>query len=267
MRSILNETERGARGHLKARLARHELTVGTWVTLGHPAIAEIMGRAGFDWVVLDTEHSVIDTGDIQPLLQALDAAQCPGLVRLTSNHPDQIKRAMDAGATGIVVPMVDTPELARRAVDAVYYPPRGRRGVGLARGQGYGAGFRDYVEWLEQNAVVIVMIEHIEAVARMEEILAVPGVDGFIIGPYDLSASMGKPGAFDDAEVIDAIEAIRAGGRKARKPGGLHVVEPDVALLRHHVANGFRFLGYSMDTRVIDAIMRRDLAAIRADHG
>lgn len=266
MRSLLNEVERGPRGNLKARLRRHELTIGTWVTLGHPAVAEIMGRAGFDWVVLDTEHSVIDTGDIQPMIQALDASQCPALVRLTSNHPDQIKRAMDAGATGIVVPMVDTPALAQAAVDAVYYPPRGRRGVGLARAQGYGASFRDYVDWLEANAVVIVMIEHIEAVARMAEILAIPQVDGFIIGPYDLSASMGKPGAFDDPEVIAAIEAIRDGGRKAGKPGGMHVVEPDWPLLRRHADNGFRFLGYSVDIRILDSVARRDLVAIRAPH-
>jgi len=264
MRSLLNEAERGARGNLKARLARQELTIGTWVSLAHPAVAEIMGRAGFDWVVLDTEHSVIDTSDIQPLLQALDASGCPALIRLTSNHPDQIKRAMDAGATGVMVPMVATAAQARAAVDAVYYPPRGQRGVGLARAQGYGAGFRDYVEWLEKQAVIIVMIEHIDAIARMDEILAVPGVDGFIIGPYDLSASMGKPGAFGDADVIAAIDAIREGGRRAGKPGGLHVVEPDWALLRQHIESGFRFLGYGVDIRILDAVCRRDLAAIRA---
>jgi 2-dehydro-3-deoxyglucarate aldolase len=263
MRSLLNELERGARGNLKARLARQELTIGTWITLAHPAVAEIMGRAGFDWVVIDTEHSVIDTSDIQPLLQALDATGCPALVRLTSNHPDQVKRAMDAGATGIMVPMVASAAQAQAAVDAVYYPPRGQRGVGLARAQAYGAGFRDYVEWLERNAVVIAMIEHVDAIDRMDEILGVTGIDGFIIGPYDLSASMGKPGEFDDAEVIAAITAIRDGGVAAGKPGGLHVVEPDWPLLRRHIDSGFRFLGYGVDIRILDAVCRRDLAAIR----
>ncbi len=255
------------RGSLKNRIRRQELTLGTWVTLGHPAVAEIMGRAGFDWVVIDTEHSVIDTVDLQPLIQALDAADCPALVRLTSNHPDQIKRAMDAGATGIVVPMVDSVEKAQAAVDAVYYPPVGKRGVGLARAQGYGASFPDYVRWLHGSAVIIVMIEHIQAVDRLDEILAVPQIDGFIIGPYDLSASMGKPGAFDDPDVRTAIDAICEGGRRAGKAGGMHVVETDVERVQECVAAGFRFMGYSVDIRVLDSLMRRDLARIRGRDG
>jgi len=252
---------------LKARLTACELTVGSWITLAHPAIAEIMGRVGFDWMVIDTEHSVIGTGDIEALIRALDGTGCPALVRLTSNHPDQIKRAMDAGATGVMVPMVHSAEDARQAVDAVYYPPRGSRGVGLARAQGYGAGFQSYLHWLSSEAVVVVMIEHIEAVKRIDEILAVEHIDAFIVGPYDLSASMGKPGATDHPDVQAALDQVLAAGRRAGIPGGLHVVEPDPALLGRHIAAGFRFLGYSLDIRTLDVLLRRDLAQIRTAAG
>src|SRR5690606_14437620 len=117
--------------------------------------------AGFDWLVLDMEHSVLELSEVQTIIQVLDGKQCPVIVRLTSNHPDQIKRVMDAGATGIMVPMIKSAADARSAVDAVYYPPHGQRGVGLARAQGFGASFQAYRQWLEQNAIIVVMIEHI----------------------------------------------------------------------------------------------------------
>src|SRR5665647_3109881 len=107
---------------LESKLARNALTIGSWVTLGHPAIAEIMAAAGFDWLVLDTEHSVLELSEVQMLIQVLDGQQCPAIVRLTSNHPDQIKRVMDAGAAGVMVPMVKTAADAEAAVQAVYYP-------------------------------------------------------------------------------------------------------------------------------------------------
>ncbi|MCC7091663.1 MAG: 2,4-dihydroxyhept-2-ene-1,7-dioic acid aldolase, partial [Nitrosomonas sp.] len=172
---------------LKSRLNRLELTIGSWVTLGHSSIAEIMAAAGFDWLVLDMEHSVLELSDVQSIIQVLDGKECPAIVRLTSNHSDQIKRVMDAGATGIMVPMIKSAADAKAAVEGVYYPPRGQRGVGLARAQGYGASFQAYRQWLDDNAVIVVMIEHVDAVQAIDQILAVPGIDAYIIGPYDLS--------------------------------------------------------------------------------
>ena len=134
---------------LKSKLSQSELTIGSWVTLGHTSIAEIMASAGFDWLVLDMEHSVLELNEIQTIIQVLDSRQCPAIVRLTSNHPDQIKRVMDAGATGVMVPMIKSAADAKAAINGVYYPPRGQRGVGLARAQGYGASFPVYQQWLE----------------------------------------------------------------------------------------------------------------------
>lgn len=249
---------------LKTKLANSELTIGSWITLGHPAIAEIMAAAGFDWLVLDMEHSVMELGEAQAIIQVLDKQQCSAIVRLTSNHPDQIKRVMDAGATGVMVPMVKSAADARVAVQGVYYPPRGQRGVGLARAQGYGASFPAYQQWLEENAVVVVMIEHVDAVNSIDAILAVPGVDAYIIGPYDLSGSMGRPGDLNHPEVQAAIEAVLTAGQSAKKPGGIHVIEPDPDALQQRIKAGFNFLGYALDIRILDSICRNHMQQIRA---
>jgi 2-dehydro-3-deoxyglucarate aldolase len=248
---------------LKSRLSKGDLTIGSWITLGHPSIAEIMASAGFDWLVLDMEHSVLELSEIQTLIQVLDGKQCPSIVRLTSNHPDQIKRVMDAGATGVMVPMVKSAEDARAAVQSVYYPPRGQRGVGLARAQGYGSSFQKYRSWLEENAVIVAMIEHVDAVNSIDEILSVDGIDAYIIGPYDLSGSMGRPGDLDHPDVQSAIARVLEAGRRSGKPGGIHVIEPNQDELQRRIAAGFNFLGYGLDIRILDSVCRSHMKAIR----
>ncbi|MBI0413868.1 MAG: 2,4-dihydroxyhept-2-ene-1,7-dioic acid aldolase [Nitrosospira sp.] len=248
---------------LKSRLSKGDLTIGSWITLGHPSIAEIMASAGFDWLVLDMEHSVLELSEIQALIQVLDGKQCPSIVRLTSNHPDQIKRVMDAGATGVMVPMVKSAEDARAAVQSVYYPPRGQRGVGLARAQGYGSSFQKYRSWLEENAVIVAMIEHVDAVNSIDEILAVDGIDAYIIGPYDLSGSMGRPGDLNHPDVQSAITRVLEAGHRSGKPGGIHVIEPDQDELQRRITAGFNFLGYGLDIRILDSVCRSHMKTIR----
>jgi 2-dehydro-3-deoxyglucarate aldolase len=248
---------------LKLHLTRNHLTIGSWITLAHPAIAEIMARAGFDWLTIDLEHSAITIREAEELIRVISLCGVPALVRLTSNDSNQIKRVMDAGAHGVIVPMVNSREDAEKAVQSLYYPPVGQRGVGLARAQGYGTSFLAYQKWLKDEAVIIVMIEHIDAVNNLEEILTVPGVDGFIIGPYDLSTSMGIPGDFEDPRMVEAIEKIRTISSALGKTGGLHVVEPDSAKLREAIGNGFRFLAYSLDIRILDVHSRLGLEECR----
>jgi 2-dehydro-3-deoxyglucarate aldolase len=186
---------------LRRKLANGEVTVGGWIQLAHPAFAEIMAAAGFDWVTVDLEHSVISLREAEELIRIIALKGVAPLVRLSSNDPVQIKRVMDAGAEGLIVPMVNTREDAAQAVAAARPPPGGTRGVGLARAQGYGAGFDAYQKWVVNDSVVIVQIEHIEGVRNLGQILAVPGVAGFIVGPYDLSGSLGLPGQFDHPEM------------------------------------------------------------------
>ena len=248
---------------LKSKLAKSEITIGSWITLSHPSIAEIMATAGFDWLVLDMEHSVLELSEIQILIQVLEIKKCPAIVRLTSNHPDQIKRVMDAGATGVMIPLVRSAADAEAAVQAVHYPPRGKRGVGLARAQGYGAKFQEYRDWLENNAVIVAMIEHIDAVNEIDSILSVDGIDAYIIGPYDLSGSMGHIGEFSHPDVTAAIEHVLKVGKRLGKPGGIHVVEPNQEELRQRISAGFNFIGYGLDIRILDTLCRSHIRSIK----
>jgi 2-keto-3-deoxy-L-rhamnonate aldolase RhmA len=249
---------------LKASLREGRFTLGSWISLGHAAIAEIMARAGFDWLVIDLEHSAIGIELAAELIRIIDLCGVPPLVRLTSNDPDQIKRVLDAGAHGIVVPMVNTRAEAERAVAATRYAPAGFRGVGLSRAQGYGARFKEYLQWQADGPIVIVQIEHRDAVDRLDEILTVPGVDGFIIGPYDLSCSMGIPGQFEHAKYLDAVRRIREAGKRIGSPAGLHIVEPDLGRLDAAIREGYAFVAYSVDFRVLDVGMRSGVAKYRA---
>lgn len=250
---------------LKEKLAAHEVVIGGWVMIGHPACAEIMARTGLDWVCIDLEHTATDLSTTENLIRAIEVGGSAPLVRLTNNDPNLIKRVMDSGATGVIVPMVETPDQARTAVEALYYPPRGKRGVGLARAQQYGPGFAAYREWLDSQAVCIVQIEHIDAVARVREILSVPGVDGYMLGPYDLSASMGLSGQLDHPDVLAAIDTVRLTAQDIRKPGGIHVVEPDPARLKAAIEKGFTFIAYGIDTRMVDTACRVGLSIARGE--
>jgi 2-keto-3-deoxy-L-rhamnonate aldolase RhmA len=247
---------------LKDTLRREQIAWGSWITLAHPAIAEIMARAGFTWLAVDLEHSVITIREAEELIRVIGLCGVVPLVRLSANDPVQIKRVMDAGAHGVIVPMVNSAAQAEQAVASVYYPPRGRRGVGLARAQGYGSNFEGYREWLPQEAVVIVQVEHIQAVENLAEILAVEGVDGYFVGPYDLSSSLGIPAQWAHAKMTEAMARIREVGGASDKAPGIHVIEPDPEAARQKVAEGYRLIAYSLDIRLLDHTCRQGLEAI-----
>ena len=244
---------------LKSKLKNNELTVGTWLSLAHPGIAEIMVKAGFDWVTIDLEHSVITFREAEEMIRIIELGGSVPLVRLSANEPTQIKRVMDAGAHGLVVPMVNSRDDVEKAVASVHYPGRGKRGVGLARAQGYGVAFHEYMEWLKKEVVIIVQIEHIDAVKNIEAILSSDDIDGYIIGPYDLSATMGLPGQFEHPDVVAVLKKIRDAGMLLKKPGGLHIVEPNPEELASRIKEGFLFLAYSVDFRMLDVSSRAGL--------
>lgn len=248
---------------LKTKLKRHELTIGSWITLGHPSIAEIMSNAGFEWLTIDMEHSAITLDLAQQLIQVIELCGVVPLVRVGENHPTLIKRVMDAGSHGVVVPMVNSKEDAINAVNAVKYPPAGKRGVGLARAQGYGTAFEKYKEWVDRDSIVIVQIEHIKAVDNLEAILSVDGVDGFIIGPYDLSGSLGVPGEFENPKVIEALEEIRRVSARSKVSAGYHVVPPKTELVEQAIIDGYTFIAYSVDFLFLGEMCRQGLRDIR----
>jgi 2-keto-3-deoxy-L-rhamnonate aldolase RhmA len=232
---------------LKRRLAAGETIVGSWLSFDNTQMAEMMARTGFDFLTIDMEHGHASNAGLLSLIQTIELAGTTPLVRLASNEMRQIKTAMDAGAHGIIVPDVRSAEEARRAGDAIYYPPQGRRGVGLSRAQGFGFDFDAYKKERLPNAILVVQIEHHQAVADLEAILDVETVDAFIIGPYDLSGSIGRPGEFEHPDVVALLDKTEDVIRHSKKPGGFHIVNSDEAAMRKRIAGGCRFMAYGTE--------------------
>jgi len=248
--------------NLKEKCKNCELTIGSWISLGHPGIAEIMAQAGFEWLTVDLEHSSITISQAEELIRVIDLSGCIPLARVGENDALIIKRVMDAGAHGVIVPMVNSREDAVKAVESVHYPPKGKRGVGLARAQKYGQGFEEYKKWLAKESIIVVQIEHIDAINNLEEILSVQGVDASIVGPFDLSASMGFPGEFDRTEVKEAIKRYHDVCKASKKPAGMHVIQPEAALIKEKISEGFSFLAFSVDELYLGNKMREQLQQI-----
>ncbi len=247
---------------LKEKLRLRKKTIGTWITVPHRFFVEAAANAGFDWICVDLEHTTIDLDQLGNLLAVARARGIGALVRVSSLDSTLIKRVMDAGSTGIIVPMVNTPAQAKEAYESMQYPPTGKRGVGLSTAQGFGAHFQQYTTWLKENAVLIVQIEHHEAIKNLEEILSQAGVDGFFVGPYDLSASLGKPGDFENPRFLSAMSEIEKIQSKSTKARGIHVVEPDVLQVQKAITNGYDFIAYSFEMKIIEQDYRKMLAHV-----
>lgn len=250
-------------GITKQKLRNDEPALGAWVMINHPASAELMAGAGFDWIAVDMEHTGIDLPGLENIARAVNGTGVDLIVRLPACDPDFTKRVLDIGAEGIIVPNVNTPELARRAAEMARYPPEGMRGTSLVRAAGYGRNFADYVRHHNENVLVAVMIEHIDAVENIDAILSTPGVDATFIGPYDLSASMGIPGQIDRPEVREAQSRVLEACRRHRVPPGMHVVPVDPQQIRERIDAGFRFIACSIDTQIIMDGCRRLLGPVR----
>ncbi len=202
------------------RLRGGEPLLGTLVSLPSPELAEIAAGAGFDWLFLDMEHGALGPGEILRMVQAV-REPCACLIRIPENREMWIKKALDTGAAGIIVPHVNGADEAARAVGWAKYPPEGCRSVGFSRDSLYGARFQENVETANARTVVVAQVEHIDGVRAIGSVLEVRGVDAVFIGPYDLSASMGKPGRIQDADVGEAIRTVASACLAARVPVGI----------------------------------------------
>ena len=234
---------------IKQKLKNKQPSIGTWMTIAHPSIAEILAMAGYEWVVIDTEHSAVDVSQVFGLLIAVEQRGAVPLVRLAGIDPIQAKAVLDSGAAGVIVPMVNTKADAELVVSMTKFPPLGKRGVGLARAQGYGLDFDDYVKRNNADSLVIVQIEHIDAVNNIEEILSVRGIDGTFIGPYDLSLSLGVPGQLSHPLVTEAKEKVLKAALKHGLVAGTHIVQPATAASECEIAvkEGYTFIAVGAD--------------------
>lgn len=248
---------------LKKKLQNRQLTVGSWLTIPHQSVVEIMATAGFEWLTLDLEHAAIDISQVMNLAAIIQGKGMKALARVSKNEEVIIKRVLDAGVDGVIVPTVKNAEEAKMAVEFVKYPPVGKRGVGLNRAQNYGIAFEEYKDWLTNEAVVIAQIEHIEAVQNLEEIVAVEGIDGIIVGPYDLSASMGMPGNYEHPDVQKALARIDEVMLKSGKPLGFHVIQSDFNKVMEKVNKGYTFLAFSIDFFFLGDKAREQMALLK----
>lgn len=247
-------------GDFRKRLQAQETLIGTMVTLPVPSIAEILAELGFDWLFVDGEHGPLETREILAILQAVgDRLAC--LVRVPGSEEAPIKKALDLGAEGIIVPQVNTAEQAARVVQYARYAPVGSRGVGLARAHGYGLRFQEYLEKANERVTVIVQAEHVQAVENMESIVKVEGIDAVLLGPYDLSASLGRMGRIDDPSVIEAIEQVTRTCQAAGIPLGYFGVSAQA--VRPYMERGYSLIAAGVDTLMIAGAARHLLKDLR----
>ena len=228
----------------RERLRGGETLIGTLLNLPSAAVAEVLAEAGFDWLFIDQEHGAIGAGELLAILQAVDRdVAC--LVRLSELNGGAIKRALDLGAAGIIVPQVETAAEAAEVVRLARYSPAGERGMGLARAHRYGFGFSDYVRRANDEIAVVVQAEHVRAVENIAEIAATPGLDAVFLGPYDLSASLGHPGQIDHPDVIAAIETVTEACQTAGMPLGYFGV--DARAVRPFIERGYTLICAGVD--------------------
>tara|TARA_Y100000589_G_C27113593_1_gene613260 strand:- start:23 stop:736 length:714 start_codon:yes stop_codon:yes gene_type:complete len=219
------------------------------------SIAEILGQAGYEWVAIDMEHGAVSAHQMPDLFRALELGGTLPMVRLAQGHAKDCKQALDAGAGGVIIPMVETASQLMSICDACGWPPAGSRGVGFSRANLYGKHFKAYAEEA-QAPLLVPMIENIIAVDALEEMLSASQIDALLIGPYDLSASMNITGQFENSRFREVIKKICKIADAFSVPCGIHIVEPSQGELKAKLSEGYRFIPYSIDAVFLNHFSR-----------
>lgn len=249
----------GTINSFKTRL-RSETLIGPILSLACPDVADLLSRVGFDYLWIDLEHSPMSVADAQVLIQAT-GGRVPCLIRVPEVSEAWIKKTLDTGCDGIVIPQIRSAAEAQAAVDWCLYPPLGRRGAAMTRAHGFGLGFGDYVRHINERLAIILQVEHIDAVNDIEGIAAIPGVAALFVGPFDLSGSMGLLGQVDHPDVQSAIERVVAAGERLNVPLGLFVTDAGGA--RSARDRGFRIIAFGTDSAYLLRAARESLAQYR----
>jgi len=245
-----------------AKWRRGEPSVGAWLSVGNVHTAELIANAGFDWVCIDMQHGLIAYSDLLRMLPAISTTDTTPLVRVSSNNLPEINKALDAGAMGVIVPLVNTAEDAAAAVSACRYPPDGTRSFGPTRAALYGG--RGYAAEANGQIACIVMIETQAGLDNLDAIVSTPGVSGVYVGPADLALSLGLPprGDTDEPRHLAAVERILATCKRLGVPAGIHT--GGLEWSKRRLAMGFDFVTLGTDTGFMMQAVTADLAAVRA---
>ena len=236
--------------------------IGTWITTYNPSALDVISKCNFDWICVDMEHSSITLEQLENLLNVLDKNGSNSFVRVSENNKTEIKKVLDLGAKGIIVPMINTPLEAKNAVSYATYPPKGQRGYALGRAQGFGYDLINY-EKVSKNIKIVVQIESIKAINNLEEILKVKGIHSTLIGPRDLSGSIGKPGNYKNDKFVKALQKYEKISKIYKVPTGMHVAYPDTETLNKFIKRGYKFLAIGTDMTFLGDTIRDKLRKIK----
>jgi 2-keto-3-deoxy-L-rhamnonate aldolase RhmA len=254
------DNDKEIRNPVRKALIERKVTLGTWIQVGHPAIAELFCNAGFDWIAADCEHADIDVEVFSSLARGMYGRGSIPMVRVRENDTLAIRQVLDAGALGVIIPLVNTAEDAKRAVAAAKFPPMGVRGFSFFRANNWGVNFDEYAESANRDVAVIAMIESKQAVENIDKILEVEGIDGVFIGPYDMSGSYGITGQTSHPLIIEACRKVAQACMRKGKSAGIHIVKPTDESIRKSLEDGFTFIALGIDTVFLDQAARKTLS-------
>ena len=244
---------------IRSKLSQGKATVGTWLQFPSPDVAEVMARAGYDWVACDMEHGSFGPDGLPNIFRAVSVGGAVPFARLPMAEKTQIKAALEAGAQGLIFPMIESAGQLEKAIDLATYPGQDSwrrtgetaseyRGVGYCRANLFGKEFDAYREKITPELFIVAQIEHINAIRELDAILEHPRLDAIMVGPYDLSGSMGLTGRFDDPRFLAAMQQIQDACARHNVPMGPHIVLPDPEALAKQIAGGARFIAYGIDS-------------------
>ena len=230
-----------------SKIKNGKLTIGSWMQIPSTDVAEIMGKSGYDWIAVDLEHGGFSYETVTDINRAIELGGTVPVARVGQVSQKDIKKALDTGARGLIYPMIDSAELLKQAIGWSEYPPNGSRGVGFSRANNFGKEFDQYLTTDSKSIFKIAQIEHVDAVRQIDEIMKVDGLDGILIGPYDLSGSMGLTGEFGHPKFIETLDHIKARALKQGISMGMHIVMPDKKKLKEKIKDGYSFIAYGTD--------------------
>ncbi len=236
---------------LRQKLRSRSTVFGGWTSLGHPSITEMLAQSDVDLIGIDLEHSTINLEQSQSIIAAAHAAQTACLPRISSHNGEQVKRLLDSGADGVIVPMVSSPSEVERIVEWVKYPPVGKRSYGVARAHGYGSDFDRYTGEWNRRSVIVIQIESLAGVEAIDKLLSYDEIDGAMIGPYDLSGSLGIAGQLQHPRVTGACERIIEACRRHGKACGTQLIDPTREGVKAAFDSGYTFVVLASDVFIL----------------
>lgn len=235
---------------IRNKLSKKIPSIGSWIQTNDSNIAEIIGFSGYDWVAVDMEHGSISVSNLPNIFRSIELGNSLPLARISKVNAEQCKAVLDAGAGGIIVANIETAEQIQNLVSLSSWPPTGSRGVGFSRSNLFGINFEEY-RLFAQNPLLVGMIESKKALSNLNDILSSDKLDAILIGPYDLSASLGVTGEFHSKAFIEAINFIHDTANQFNKPIGIHIVHPESNELDKRINEGYTFIPYAMDTTFV----------------